>query len=63
MPTCASEIVRHVVLILVVGVEGAGLLELLVEDARPPDALLLLLVELRGTLLPEGGVRERSLDV
>ncbi len=54
MPTCASsEIVRHVVLILVVGVEGAGLLELLVEDARPPDALLLLLVELRGTLLSE----------
>lgn len=47
-------------------VEGPGLLEfvLVVEDARPPDVLLLLLlVELGRTLLAEGGVREGGLDV
>lgn len=47
-------------------VEGPGLLEfvLVVEDARPPDVLLLLLlVELGGTLLAEGGVCKGGLDV
>ena len=47
-------------------VEGPGLLEfvLVVEDARPPDVLLLLLlIELGRTLLAEGGVRKGGLDV
>jgi hypothetical protein len=66
MSPSPSKIVRHIVLIIVivmVRVEGARLFKFLMEDARPPDTLLLLLVELGGTLLAEGGVSERRLDV